>query len=130
MEIIQDDIIEVCQAVNNTLKQSPGVENFIEVEKHLNELRGYHTTLTTYFAYLEVRRAEYTAAIIEQADEEIWKRIKNSSTLVTNYADGKNQEVAKLYHKVRQLLRLLEQTSDEYRTLLSFRKSELERQLT
>jgi hypothetical protein len=128
-EIRIESIKEVCKLINDTLKKSPGVESFIEVEDHLRELRGQHTTLTTYFAFLEVQRAKYTADIIEQADETIWKRIKNSSTLVASYADGKNPDVARVYHKVKQLLRLLEQTSDEYRTLISYRKTELEKQI-
>jgi len=107
------------------LKESPSGQDVWESEEYLRKLRSGQATLTTAIGQMEAQRSLNLAAIVDQTDENTYKRIKNSSTISMMYSDSSDAELTEMYHTAKELMKLCGQTSDEYRTIISYRKEEL-----
>lgn len=90
-----------------------------------NLLNKIHNELIKTLGNLEEEKARCIAKVIKDSDNELWKRIGFSSTILTEYALGESG-VKKYLAMCVEYIRLIRKQSDEYRTIISYLKTERE----
>ena len=78
---------------------------------------------------VEILFAQDFAAMIDNMEEEKWKRIKNSSTLSELYAVSVSKEVAFYRIKIKELMNGIELATTQLTTMISYRKVEMQKVL-
>lgn len=121
-----EELRNLIKEIKTLLKSSPDGSDIIATEEFLRKARSYHATLVTYYGKLEADRAVAMAKAVQEMDDVTFRKLKNSSTLFNTYVAGQTEEMTALYYTTKEMLKLLAQASDEYRTIISYRKTELQ----
>lgn len=118
---IQDFIL----SVETHLDNQPPANNLDLCDTFLRELHVLYFRWAQLNGLAESMLANLVHRIVTQTDDDTYKRIKHSSTLVSEFAKGqhKTNDVAILL-SVKGVGQLLKTTSDNYRTLISSYRQE------
>lgn len=115
----KDNIYEVVlKQVQDKLMEQPGLTSVEEVQQWLADFRGDWTVMLHLYGKLEKEMFAYQYQFIKQCPKEIYDRIKNSSTMITNMS---NSMFPNYHHYVtmKELIKACLQVSPEYNTMLS-----------
>ena len=121
LNVIEDHLGKI----ESYVSKSPSSENLNECDLYFQKIRSAYALLAHHMGILEAVYAMKAYESIKGMSESEYKRIKNSSTISTTYLDGLNPRLTLLRKKAAELKILIRQSSDELRTLISFRKEEM-----
>jgi hypothetical protein len=107
------------------LNSTPSATDIEGMFTYLGEMRAHYGTLAHVIGLTKVQRATLIAGIVDKTEKEVYSRIKNSSTLVVEYAESKDQNTAFIYHKAEFMKRALQDATSQITTMIAFRKEEL-----
>jgi hypothetical protein len=120
---IQQDYRDVISNIEISLRSQPGLTDLHAVQEYLTELRVDHFELLRRWSDIQKRFIIHQAAFIRTSDDNFYKRLKNSSTLIENAAMS-TFPYSEEYYMIKDLLKLLQQVSPEFNTLVSALKLE------
>lgn len=120
---ILDDYREMIEVIRAKLSEQPGVTDLHEVQTYLTELRVEHFELLLRWGDIQKKFVKHQSSFIRSSTDDFYKRIKNSSTLIEASAMS-TFPYSEEYYIIKDLLRLLQQVSPEYNTIVSALKME------
>ncbi len=106
------------QKVEDLLFNEPGIGDITITQQWLANLRVESSILSKLMGQLEAMFKRHQSTFIKDCPIDLWIRIKNSSTLVSDQACA-TFEYANEYLAMDNFFRLILQTSPEYNTMLS-----------
>jgi hypothetical protein len=107
------------------LNSSPSVDDIEGLFNYLGEMRSHYATLAHVLGVTKSLHAKAVMEAVDQTDDETYKRVKNSSTLVVEYAEAKQPNIAFIHHKADFMKRCLTDASSQLTTMIAFRKEEM-----
>jgi len=119
------DLAKYCRMAEDLLGNSPTTEDPNLCDAYFQNLRAMYSFLAHQKGIVEILFAQDFARMIDNMDEEKWKRIKNSSTLSELYAVAVSKEIAFYRIKIKELLNGLDAATTQLTTMISFRKAEM-----
>jgi len=122
-DAILDDYKEIIEGIRIKLSEQPGVTDLHAVQTYLTELRIEHFELLLRWGDIQKRFVMHQANFIRSSSDDFYKRLKNSSTLIEAAAMS-TFPYSEEYYIIKDLLRLLQQVSPEYNTIVSAMKLE------
>ncbi len=121
------DMTKYCRMAEDLLHNSPTTSDPGKCDEYFQDLRSMYAFLAHQKGVIEILFAQDFAAMIDQMDEERWKRIKGSSTMSELYAVSVSKEVAFYRIKIKELLNGIEQATTQLTTMISYRKMEMQK---
>jgi hypothetical protein len=119
-DAILDDYKEIIEGIRVKLSEQPGVTDLHAVQTYLTELR---FELLLRWGDIQKRFVMHQSNFIRTSSDDFYKRLKNSSTLIEAAAMS-TFPYSEEYYIIKDLLRLLQQVSPEYNTIVSAMKLE------
>lgn len=118
----RDEILNLCVEIDKEIKKSSGDVSPTDTLNSMHKLRGYLPTLA--------HKASAVDALVLQVQREIlndeyWKQIKTSSTLVKDFAINKYPDLRDCKLRLDHLLKILVLVNAQLVTELSYYKAEL-----
>lgn len=129
IELDLNSVSRVLDDISKLIDNSPGVENLSVCDEHLRKMRSQYAYLAKLIGDLNAEHARQSYTIIKAMPDDEWKRVARSTTLGVRYIDGQLKWLISLLDRAKSLRDLLKIGSDEYRTLISARKEEIQSQL-
>jgi hypothetical protein len=111
--------------VEKYLDVSPTTDDIQGVEEYLMELRSYSASLAGALASAEVLFAKAMVRVVEETPAMQWGKIKNSSTLVMEYARGKFPNEHYMVSKLKELKECIRQATTHYSVLVAYKRQEM-----
>lgn len=124
-----EDFRKYCRMAEDLLGNSPTTEDPALCDSYFQDLRAMYSFLAHQKGVVEILFAQDFAAMIDNMEEEKWKRIKNSSTLSELYAISVSKEVAFYRVKLKELMNGIELATTQLTTMISYRKVEMQKVL-
>jgi hypothetical protein len=121
------DFEKYCYDLRSWLaKEQPEVEDLDACQKFLKQLNAVSARHAHVVGQMESVYASKTMQLIKNAEDEEYKRVKNSSTLVERWVNGQIPNIARDYKEINDLGKVLKMVADNYRTLISSYRSQME----
>ncbi len=111
--------------VSKYLNSSPTTDDMEGVELYLLELRSISASLAGALASAEVLFAKAMVRVVEETPAIQWGKIKNSSTLVMEYAKGKYPNEHYMVCKLKELKECIRQATTHYSVLIAYKRQEM-----
>ena len=107
------------------LNSTPPATDIELMFTYLGDMRAHYATLSHVLGQAKALRAKAIMDVVDEAEKEVYNRIKNSSTLVIEYAEAKKPNIAFVYNKADFLKRALMDATSQITTMIAYRKEEM-----
>ena len=107
------------------LNSTPDANDIEGLFTYLGEMRAHYATLSHVLGQTKALHAKAVMSVVDGTDKETYNRIKNSSTLVVEYAEAKEPNVAFIHTKADFMKRALTDATSQITTMVAYRKEEM-----
>lgn len=120
---VKKEILDLCSNIDNIISDSSKSKSPQDVICSLNAIRGLLPTLGHKLAAVDALVLQIERSLL---DDEYWKQIKNSSTMVKDFAINKYPDVRDCKLRLEYCFKVVQLASTQLTTELSYYKVELQ----
>lgn len=118
-----DTLIKSLEELENRFEalihSAPAASDFVAVDHFFHELRDIQFICIQYNAEFKAVTPVFHLEAIKQVDDNLWKKVKNSTTNTTKLCEAYAATLVRAVTKTESILKMIESTSIQYNTLIS-----------